>query len=170
MRDPRTANLLGALVLALHDEMEAATTAAAEHGAAYPAALATILGIPGLSIEALRQILGLSHSGTVRLLDALEAEASVVRKSGKDARSVAVELTPAGRRRAQAVLRAREQALAPALEGLTAVERGQLLRLTEKLLGNLTRTRQHADVICRLCDLGACPEDRCPVECAARAT
>ncbi|HSB53144.1 MAG TPA: MarR family transcriptional regulator [Gemmatimonadales bacterium] len=170
MRDSRTANLLGALVLALHDEMEAATTAAAEHGAAYPAALATILGAPGLTIEALRQILGLSHSGTVRLLDALEAEGSVVRKSGKDARSVAVELTASGRRQAQAVLRARETALGPALESLSAAERGQLLRLTEKLLASLTRNPQHADTICRLCDLGACPEDSCPVECAARGT
>lgn len=167
MRDARTTNLLGALVLALHDRVEAATASAAEHGAAYPAALATLLGSPGLPIESLRQILGLSHSGTVRLVDALEREGSVVRKAGKDARSVAVELTAAGRRRAQAVLRARDEALAPALEVLTSAERAQLLRLTEKLLGRLTRDKQHADYICRLCDLDACPEATCPVECAA---
>lgn len=170
MRESRTINLLGALVLALHDEMEAATSAAAEHGAAYPSALVTIYGSPGLSIEALRQILGLTHSGTVRLLDALAHEGSVVRKAGKDARSVAVELTAAGRRQALAVLRAREQALAPALEGLSAGERGQLLALAEKVLGRLTRSPRHADAICRLCDLGACPGERCPVECAAHAT
>lgn len=167
MRDTRTLNLVGALVLALHDEMEAATTRAAEHSAAYPAALATIYGSPGLSIEALRQILGLTHSGTVRLLDALEREGSVVRKAGKDARSVAIELTAGGKRQALAVLRAREQALAPALDGLSAAERAQLLHLTEKLLGHLTRSPQHADAICRLCDLGACPGGSCPVECAA---
>jgi DNA-binding MarR family transcriptional regulator len=168
MRDTRTANLLGALVLALHDEMASATSAAAEHGAAYPAALATMLAEPGLTIEALRKILGLSHSGTVRLLDALESEGAVARKAGRDARSVALELTPAGRRQAQAVLRAREQALAPALESLNALERAQFLRLTEKLLTGLTRDRLHADTLCRLCDLEACPQDRCPVDCAAR--
>lgn len=169
MRESRTLNLLGALVLALHDRMASATATAAEHGAAYPAALATIYGIPGLTIEALRRILGLSHSGTVRLLDALEREGTAVRRAGKDARSVAVELTAAGRRQAQAVLRAREQSLAGAVEPLSPAERLQLLQLTEKLLRGLTSSRQQADFICRLCDLGACPGDSCPVECAVTA-
>jgi DNA-binding MarR family transcriptional regulator len=169
MSDLRTANLLGALVVALHDEMESATTAAAEHGAAYPAALTTMLGESGLSIEALRQILGLSHSGTVRLLDALEREGTVERRSGKDARSVALQLTPRGRRQARSVLEARQGSLQPALSALTGGERAQLLRLTEKLLGALTRNRKHSDHICRLCDLSACPDASCPVNCAALA-
>jgi DNA-binding MarR family transcriptional regulator len=170
MPDPRTANLLGALVTALHDEMETATTSAAAHGSAYPAALATILGEPGLTIESLRRILGLSHSGTVRLLDALEGEGSVQRKAGKDARSVSLQLTGQGRRQAKAVLEARQRALAPALGVLSAAEQAQLLRLTEKLLGGLTRDREHSDHICRLCDLTACPGDSCPVECAVHPT
>lgn len=168
MSDARTANLLGALVVTLHDEMESATADAAEHGAAYPAALATMLGEPGLSIEALRQIVGLSHSGTVRLLDALEREGTVERRSGKDARSVALQLTAQGKRQARAVLQARQGTLEPALNALTGLERAQLLRLTEKLLGALTRNRQHSDHICRLCDLSVCPDASCPVNCAAQ--
>jgi DNA-binding MarR family transcriptional regulator len=168
MTAARAANLLGALVVALHDELESATTEAAAHGAAYPAALATMLGEPGLTIEQLRQILGLSHSGTVRLLDALEAEASVERRSGRDARSVALQLTSQGKRRARAVLDARNRALEPALGALTAAERAQLVRLTEKLLGSLTRDRRHSDHICRMCDLSVCPDPTCPVACAVQ--
>jgi DNA-binding MarR family transcriptional regulator len=168
MSDTRASNLLGALVVALHDELAAATEGAALHAAAYPAALATMLGEPGLTIEQLRQVLGLSHSGTVRLLDALEGEGSVERKAGRDARSVALQLTPQGRRQARAVLEARRKALEPALALLTPGERTQLVRLAEKLLGGLTRDREHSDHICRLCDLATCPDATCPVACAAR--
>ncbi len=169
MSDARAVNLLGALVITLHDEMESATTDAADHSAAGPAALATMLGEPGLSIESLRHILGLSHSGTVRLLDGLEREGSVERKAGKDARSVALHLTATGKRQARAVLEARRKSLEPALDVLTSAERAQLLRLTEKILAGLTQDKLHADHICRLCDLAACPDDTCPVNCAAMA-
>ena len=169
MNDARAANLLGALVVALHDEMESATTDAADHAAACPAALATMLGEPGLSIESLRQILGLSHSGTVRLLDGLEREGSVERRAGKDARSVSLQLTAQGKRQARSVLDARRKSLEPALAALTPSERAHLIRLTEKVLGALTRDRQHSDHICRLCDLSACPDNSCPVNCAALA-
>jgi DNA-binding MarR family transcriptional regulator len=162
----RAATLLGALVTALQDELEAATAEEAKHGSAFPAALATMLGEPGLSIEQLRRILGLSHSGTVRLVDCLESDGMVERKAGADARTAALHLTAAGKRQARAVLEARRAALAPALDLLTTAERAQLGRLTEKMLAGLSRGREHADHICRLCDLAACPAGTCPVECA----
>lgn len=165
----RDANLLGALVTALQDDLEAATVEEARHGSAFPAALATMLGEPGLSIEQLRRILGLSHSGTVRLLDCLEADGMVERKAGGDARTVALHLTAAGRRLARAVLEARRSALAPALALLTPRERTEFSRMTGKILAGLTRDRSHSDHICRLCDLAACPDATCPVDCAAAA-
>jgi DNA-binding MarR family transcriptional regulator len=167
MSDPRTTNLLGALVTALHDELDAVTSDAAAHGSAFPAAMVSILGEPGMSIETLRRILGVSHSGTVRLLDRLEAEGLVERKAGPDGRTVALHLTANGRRQARAVQEARRGVLDEALRLLTGQEQGQLLRLTEKLLGGLTRDRDHSDHICRLCDLAVCPGSTCPVECAA---
>ncbi len=166
MSSARTANLLGALVTALNDEMESATTRVVAHGAAFPAAVASMLGEPGMSIEQLRKILGLSHSGTVRLVDCLESDGLVERKAGSDGRTAALHLTAAGRRRAREVLDARRTALAEALALLSVAEQGQLARLTEKLLGGLTRDRLHSDHICRLCDLAVCPEDTCPVDCA----
>jgi DNA-binding MarR family transcriptional regulator len=168
MPDRRTANLLGALVTLLHDELADATARAAAHGAAIPAALVTVRGEPGLSIDALRRILGLSHSGAVRLLDRLEADGVVARKPGPDGRTVALQLTAAGRRQADEVQAARQQAMQRALGRLTPGEQGQLLRLVEKLLAGLTRDESHSDHVCRLCDLAACPEARCPVAQAAR--
>jgi DNA-binding MarR family transcriptional regulator len=168
MSDVRAVNLLGALVTALQDELEAATDEAARHGAAFPAALVSILGEPGMSIESLRRILGLSHSGGVRLLDRLETERLVERKAGPDGRTVALHLTATGRRQARAVQEAREAALRRAFQLLSPAEQGQLRRLSEKLLGGLTRDREHSDHICRLCDLSVCPEASCPVECAVQ--
>lgn len=163
MPDPRTTNLLGALVTALNDELAAATADAADHGAAFPAALVSVHWSPGLSIEELRRVLGLSHSGTVRLLDRLEREGAVERRAGRDGRSVAVYLTPQGRRQVRSVLDRRRQVLVKALSGLSGAEQVQLVRLTEKLLGTMTRDQEHCDHICRLCDEAVCPDTTCPV-------
>lgn len=168
MPDARGANLVGALVTALNDEMEAATGRAAGHVAACPAALVTVGGAPGQTIEQLRRILGLSHSGTVRLLDRLESEGLLQRRAGRDGRSVALWLTPAGKRNYHLVLEERRRILADALGLLSGTEQAQLIHLTEKLLAGLTRDRAHSDHICRLCDLNVCPETSCPVECAAQ--
>lgn len=166
MSDVRTANLLGALVLALNDEVGAVTAAATDHGAAFPAALVCIHWQPGSSIEELRQKLGLSHSGTVRLLDRLEEEGAIERRQGRDGRSVALTLSAQGRRQARAILEVRRGVLAAALGRLSAAERRELGALVEKMLAGVTRDAGHADQICRLCDEEACPAERCPVECA----
>jgi DNA-binding MarR family transcriptional regulator len=168
MPDARTANLLGAAVTALSDELQAAAASAADHGAAFPAALVSVHWTPGLSIEQLRRILGLSHSGTVRLLDRLEREGTMERKAGRDGRSVAVYLTGQGRRQVRAILDRRRAAMNGALGLLSPSEQAQMRGLLEKLLGGITRDREHSDHICRLCDETACPLTTCPVECAVR--
>lgn len=168
MPDAHTSNLLGALVVALGDEVAAATAGAAEHGSAFPAALVSIQWVPGISIEALRGRLNLTHSGTVRLLDRLEADGAVVRRAGKDARTLALALTPKGKRLASAVLDRRRDVLDRALGRLPRAEQEQLGVLLGKLLGALTTDARHAERICRLCDEAACDLTRCPVELAAR--
>ena len=162
----RTANLLGALALALADDLKAETEARAEHGATAPAALATLGFYPGEPIEALARTLGLSHSATVRLIDRLARDGLVERRGGADARSAALHLTPRGEARSQSILEGRHRVLAEALDLLSAEERAALTGLVEKLLAGLTRDRQHADHVCRLCDERICPEQSCPVECA----
>ena len=168
----REANLLGTLSLALTDRVEAAVEACAPQGPSAPAALAALEGyLGGEPIDALRRVLGLTHSGAVRLVDRLAADGLAERRRGADGRSVAVTLTPAGRRAAAAIREAREQALAEALSVLGAGERRALTELHEKLLAGLTSDRASARRLCRLCDADACGHERgtCPVTTAASA-
>ena len=157
---PRTANLLGALSLALADEQQAAAAAVAGHGASGPAALVLLGDLAGgATIEELRRALGLTHSGTVRLVDRLVAGGLVERRVGGDARSVSLHLTASGRRTARRVTAARETVLERALIGLEPRQRAEFERLLEVVIGELGASRAR---VCRLCDTAAC--GRCPVE------
>jgi hypothetical protein len=60
MSDPRSTNLLGALAVALGDELTTATEGVAGHAAASPAAIVTVGGEPGQTIETLRRPFQLS--------------------------------------------------------------------------------------------------------------
>jgi DNA-binding MarR family transcriptional regulator len=148
MKDTRTANIVGALALAISDELlRAAESKAPEEG---PAAAAIAL-------------LGLSHPGAVRLVDRLEREGAVVRReSTHDRRAVALGLTGQGAQALGTILSARGAALDRALVGLTPSERKTFGRLAEKMLRNLLLGEDHAYATCRLCDAAACTD--CPVE------
>jgi DNA-binding MarR family transcriptional regulator len=166
----REANLLGTLSLAVAGRMESAI--ASPPGPSGPAALAALDGyLGGEPIDALRQVLGLTHSGAVRLVDRLVDAGLARRRRGADARTVAVTLTAAGRAAAQAVRSAREAALEDTLAVLSPAERATLCALHEKLLAGLTSDRASARRLCRLCDAEACGHERgtCPVTEARRA-
>lgn len=179
----RLANLVGAWALAVADRIQEATADAAARGAQAPAALVALREFSnGRPIEQLRSVLGLSHSATVRLVDTLEAAGLVTRgRVAADRRAIAVMLTPTGRRRADAVERARRRAVAATLAGLSASERRQLERTLEHLIADVTslRLQERADGtppasgwLCRLCDFDACGRDRgaCPAASTALAT
>jgi DNA-binding MarR family transcriptional regulator len=166
----RQANLLGTLSLAVIGAVESAV--ASPLGPSAPAALAALEGyLGGEPIDALRRVLGLTHSGAVRLVDRLEAAGLAERRPGADARSVAVVLTPAGVAAAREVREARERALEATLGALQPAERATLTALHEKLLAGLAGDRDSALRMCRLCDVEACGHDRgeCPVTEARRS-
>jgi DNA-binding MarR family transcriptional regulator len=168
----REANLLGAVSLAVAGRLRRATEAGTGAGGSAPAALISLAGyLDGGPIDSLRDPLGLTHSAAVRVVDRLVVDGLARRRPGRDGRSVAVELTAAGRRAASAALSAREEVLEDALGTLSASERAELTRLNEKLLGGLTDSRATAGNICRLCDLHACGHNEgiCPVTNAADA-
>lgn len=164
----RTANLLGALALALTDRIAQETQTRAEHGATAPAALVSVGVDPGLSVGALAQTIGLTHSATVRLVDRLARDGLVERRGGMDGRSVGLHLTRRGAARRRAILNGRNEVLSEVLTSLPAGDQAALASLIEALLGAMTRDRRQADHICRLCDEDVCPETTCPVEGAAR--
>jgi len=128
------------------------------------AALATLHQYPGLTVEALRRCLGISQPATVRTVDALQDRNLVVREPGKDRRSIALKLTSAGHGEAQRVLRARADVLTTVVADLGEPDRAVLEHALEQVLTRLTTDPQRGDEICRLCDIPACPQQRCPVE------
>jgi DNA-binding MarR family transcriptional regulator len=165
------ANLLGALSLLITDRMADAMAEAGgrpESGAAALCALLHFLDRP--SVDRLRQVLGLTSSGTVRLVDRLAAMGYVRRGAGADGRSTAVELTVLGQNAATGVAGARASVLDDALAALPAAEREDFGRLAGKVLASLIRPPGATRWICRLCDTGTCrgAEGGCPVGNAAR--
>jgi DNA-binding MarR family transcriptional regulator len=162
---PRDANLVGALGVVLADLLADAAELA---GGATPAtALVALNGTSaGGTIDALAAVVGLSHSGTVRLVDRLAREELVERRRGADQRSAALVLTPAGRRAARRVLSRREANVQSVLALLTDDQRAVLTDVAEAVLTVSDDERR----ICRLCDLEACERrrGRCPVEPARR--
>jgi DNA-binding MarR family transcriptional regulator len=165
--DPaRAANVLGALALALADRMAAAveeSSAHSESGAAALSALQHFLRDP--SIDLLRQVLGLTHSGTVRLVDRLEHDGLVRRAPGPDGRTTVVRLTPAGRRAATRVTAARAELLGTALDVLPPADQEQLGDLAGRVLVGMKRGAGATRWTCRQCDTTACGrlDGRCPV-------
>lgn len=164
MDDKRTSNLLGALALGLVDVLNVVVETNAGYSGETPAALVTLGVEPGISINQLRQILNLSHPGTVRLIDRLEKEGLVERKPGTDGRTLALFLTDTGSERRKAILFERQQQLQLVIQSLTQNERKQLTKLLEKMLTAMTTSKLRACEICRLCEEEVCPGDLCPVE------
>src|SRR5260221_11376655 len=86
----RTANLLGAIALGLADDILETAERHVAHGGCTPAALCVIGHEPGLSIDFLPRLLGMSHPGTGRLADRLEQDGLVHRTPNKEGRTVAL--------------------------------------------------------------------------------
>jgi DNA-binding MarR family transcriptional regulator len=168
----QTANLLGALSLVLADRTADAMAEAGGRPESAAAALSALLHfLDRPTVDLLRQVLGLTSSGTVRLVDRMAESGHVQRGPGDDGRSTSVSLTGAGRAAAESVAAARAGVLAGALDGLSPAERETLRELMSKLLAGLIRGPGAVRWICRLCDTGLCrgTEGGCPVGNAVRA-
>ena len=147
------------------------TAAAAGRADSAPAALAALLHfLDRPSVDQLRQVLGLTSSGTVRLLDRLAESGYIERSAGTDRRSSAIVLTQAGRAAGEEVCRARARVLEQVTAVLTAAERAELDGLIGKMLVGMMRAPGAVRWICRLCDTGICRGSTggCPVGNAAR--
>jgi len=162
----RAANLLGAHALVATDRLRRAAGMELS-SAAVLSALETFAD--GASIDDLRRVLGLSHSGGVRIVRRLAARGLIAREPDPaDRRAVRLHLTVDGRRAARRLLAGRQQTLAELLAPLGQRETAHLERLLERLLAAVTDDREAANRICRLCDPEVCGHpDRCPVTQAA---
>ena len=160
----RSANLLAAAAQLVVDAVAERLEDALPHSASAAAALVTIDHHPGLSIEQLRLALGLTHSGTVRLIDRL-AEDDLVRRRKRGGREVEVLLTRHGRIVLNRLQRARIAAVADVLAVLPNEQRRKLDHILADLLAARTEDEQDLRRICRLCSFSACENDQqtCPV-------
>jgi len=168
----QTANLLGALSLVIADRMADAMTEAGGRPSSGAAALSALLHfLDRPTVDLLRQVLGLTSSGTVRLIDKMAESGYVQRGPGDDGRSTSVSLTSAGQAAAERVAAARAGVLLDALDALAPAEREVLRQLMSKLLAGLIRGPGAVRWMCRLCDTGVCrgTEGGCPVGHAVRA-
>jgi DNA-binding MarR family transcriptional regulator len=157
----RTANLLGALGLAVADRIGEAARQTLNHAGETPAALVVIGYGLGPSNDQLRRILGLSHPGTVRLVDRLVADKLVERREGRDRRAIALHLTPQGHALREALLNERLAMIRPVLAPLSPDEQDTLAVLLHKLLAALPTSDLERCTLCRMCDNRVCSD--CPI-------
>jgi MarR family transcriptional repressor of emrRAB len=161
----RAGNLLGALAIGLTGRLQRQTAAAAGRSGGRAAALASLAQWPGDTIEELSHTLGLTHSATVRVIDGLVADGLAIREHVGGGPAVRPRLTEAGEAQARRVLAARGEVLQWLVSDLSDAELTQVTGIVERLLEMLTSDFNAGELICRLCELEACPQDRCPVEC-----
>ena len=175
------ANVLGALALVVTDETARVVTEAIAFDQAIDRRRGSVTDAAGLSalaqfldgatLDRVHQVLGVTPSGAVRLVDRLEAAGLVARAAGPDGRSRSVRLTEAGRERARTVGRARAAYLRGLVDGLSADEVDVLRGLLGTVMANVVHAKEGGAWTCRLCDLTTCRRDHgeCPAHQAAKA-
>jgi MarR family transcriptional repressor of emrRAB len=157
----RTANLLGVVGLAVADRIAEAARDILSHAGETPAAVVVIGYGLGPSNDQLRHILGLSHPGSVRLVDRLVADGLVGRRRGHDKRAVAIYLTERGEALREELLKGRLATIRPFLTPLAATEQELLASLLHKMLASMETTDLERCNLCRLCDDRVCID--CPI-------
>ena len=161
----RNRNIFGALALMVSDDIQQAAAAHSPEAGPTAAALALLAHEPGLSIRTLAAGVGLSHAGTVRLVDRLERDALIERREhAHDGRTRSLYLTPIGEQLSRQILQARDDIIQNSLAALDDKEVALLATLAEKVLKSRLKDSDHAYRICRLCDNSRC--DACPVTAA----
>jgi MarR family transcriptional regulator, negative regulator of the multidrug operon emrRAB len=125
-------------------------------------ALLTCLSFRQLGVGELGEVLGLTGSGSVRLVDRLEREGLVFRQA-RQGRSVTIRLSGRGRRLAVDLQRRRLAAIGELLAPLTAKEQALLTGLLDKMLHGAGLDAPEARRVCRLCDHRRCDGSACPI-------
>lgn len=114
------------------------------------AALITAANNPPASIGEIAAVVGLTHSATVRLIDRLESDGLLHRRR-RVGREVLVEITPAGRRRADGLQDRRLAVSANFLNGLSLEERELLSKLVDRMMHDHTTHGHDRRRLCRMC-------------------
>lgn len=159
----RDRNVFGAFALMISDDIVRASSSRAPEAGPAASALALLAHKPGLSIRMLAVGVGLSHAGTVRLVDRLAAEGLIVRREhSTDGRTRSLYLTPTGKVASDAVLVSRDKMIAEGLSILNPAELKILADIAERVLRNRLENLEQSYRICRLCCYEGCTN--CPID------
>lgn len=166
----RVNNIVAAFALDLAESVTAAVSDVAGQRGGLAAAIVYLSQEPGVGIERLRSVLGLSQPATVRLINQLETDGLVTRaQHGADGRRVELRLSAAGDARASEIATARLAAAGRFLSGLDPADRQALVDVVGRIYARRAPVYSEAERVCRLCDLRACPERTCPINQAIGA-
>ena len=170
MNEIQNRNVFGAFALMVSDEIiQASSSQAPQAPQAGPtaSALALLAHMPGLSIRMLSVGVGLSHAGTVRLVDRLATEGLIERRDhSSDGRTRSLFLTEAGKTVSVDVLNSRDRVIAEALAALTHEEVRFLGDISARVLRARLESLEHSYRVCRLCCYEGCPN--CPIDAELR--
>lgn len=157
-------NKLGAFGVLLSD----ATAVALDGFSCSAAALLLTLGYQGeATATQLAAIAGITQPTAVRVTEGL-IRRRLIERGDRAGRTAPLRLTREGVRRAQALQRARLEAMKGVLAVLTVRERAAFEAVLDKLLAEATQSRAFARRTCRLCNHGDCQGALCPI--GSRAT
>jgi DNA-binding MarR family transcriptional regulator len=154
-----TANKLGVLGVLLSDTMAAAL------GGLSPSAAALLLTLRyqgEVTATRLATIAGIAQPTAVRVTGGL-IRRKLVERRDRAGRTTPLRLTRDGVRRAEALQRARLNAMNRVLASLTARERAAFEAALDKMLAGATRSPAFARTVCRLCDHDLCRGPLCPI-------
>lgn len=147
----------------ISDDIVRASSSRAPEAGPTASALALLAHKPGLSIRMLAIGVGLSHAGTVRLVDRLAAEGMIERREhSTDGRTRSLYLTAAGTVASDEVLIARDQVIAEGLSILDEDDLKKLSAIAERVLRNRLESLEQSYRICRLCCYEGCTN--CPID------
>jgi DNA-binding MarR family transcriptional regulator len=167
MNAPRNRNIFGAFALMISDDIVRVTSSHAPEAGPTASTLALLAHEPGLSIRTLAIGVGLSHAGTVRLVDRLVADGLIERRGhATDGRTRSLYLTATGRRASRKVLDARDQTIAEGLSSLSNKDLATLTAISERVLRARLKSPEQMYRICRLCGHDACAD--CPIDAELR--
>jgi DNA-binding MarR family transcriptional regulator len=165
MKNDYLENILGAFTTALTSNIESEVSNLGGRSLNHETALVAIYNHPDEGIDKLSKVLGLTHSGAVRLVGTLINEGLLVRRQNpNDARAAVLCVTEAGQQRVQKILQARAQTIESVVASLSDQQKEQLLPIIELALSSITKNETEARRICRLCNEGVCKSIGCPVE------